>query len=105
MSPGKAKDKASTVCCLTWIRTSPSRPGKTFIAAVVMLNYYRWFPSAKIIFMAPTRPLVQQQVQACHQVRTADCREGSEGLPLTFDAAQIAGISLADIAVLQVGPL
>lgn len=46
----------------------PTGLGKTFIAAVVMLNYYRWFPSGQIIFMAPTRPLVSQQIQACHEI-------------------------------------
>lgn len=44
----------------------PTGLGKTLIAAVVMFNYYRWFPTGKIIFMAPTRPLVDQQMAACH---------------------------------------
>lgn len=43
----------------------PTGMGKTFIASTVMLNYYRWFKEGKIIFMAPTRPLVAQQIQAC----------------------------------------
>ena len=43
----------------------PTGMGKTFIASTVMLNYYRWFTKGKIIFMAPTRPLVAQQIQAC----------------------------------------
>lgn len=43
----------------------PTGMGKTFIASTVMLNYYRWFKKGKIIFMAPTRPLVAQQIQAC----------------------------------------
>lgn len=43
----------------------PTGLGKTFIASTVMLNFYRWFPQAKIIFMAPTRPLVAQQIKAC----------------------------------------
>ncbi|KAJ3423846.1 fanconi anemia group m protein [Anaeramoeba flamelloides] len=42
----------------------PTGLGKTFIAAVVMYNYYRWFPTGKIIFMAPTKPLVEQQLNA-----------------------------------------
>ena len=46
----------------------PTGLGKTLIAAVVMYNYYRWFPTGKIIFMAPTRPLVDQQMSACHTV-------------------------------------
>lgn len=43
----------------------PTGLGKTFIASTVMLNYYRWTRSAKIVFMAPTRPLVSQQLEAC----------------------------------------
>ncbi|ODQ79825.1 hypothetical protein BABINDRAFT_161513 [Babjeviella inositovora NRRL Y-12698] len=42
----------------------PTGLGKTFIASTVMLNYYRWVPQGKIIFMAPTRPLVAQQIKA-----------------------------------------
>jgi len=40
--------------------------GKTFIAAVVMYNFYKWYPKGKIIFMAPTKPLVAQQVEHCY---------------------------------------
>lgn len=43
----------------------PTGLGKTFIASTVMLNWYRWTKKAKIIFMAPTRPLVAQQIHAC----------------------------------------
>lgn len=43
----------------------PTGLGKTFIAAAVMLNFYRWTPTAKIVFVAPTKPLVSQQVEAC----------------------------------------
>lgn len=43
----------------------PTGLGKTFIAATVMLNYFRWTKSAKIVFVAPTKPLASQQVQAC----------------------------------------
>lgn len=46
----------------------PTGLGKTFIAAVVMYNYYRWFPRGKVVFMAPTRPLVSQQIRACHDI-------------------------------------
>ncbi|KAF9535565.1 hypothetical protein CPB83DRAFT_841976 [Crepidotus variabilis] len=45
----------------------PTGLGKTFIAGVVMLNYYRWFPEGKVVFVAPTKPLVGQQVTACHE--------------------------------------
>eukprot|EP01134_Creolimax_fragrantissima_P002951 CFRG2951T1 len=46
----------------------PTGLGKTFIAAVLMFNYYRWFPQGVIIFMAPTRPLVGQQIEACYNI-------------------------------------
>ena len=46
----------------------PTGLGKTFIAATVMLNFYRWTKSAKIVFVAPTKPLVAQQVDACLNV-------------------------------------
>ena len=46
----------------------PTGLGKTFIAATVMFNYYRWFPRSKILFVAPTKPLVSQQVEACFKI-------------------------------------
>jgi len=46
----------------------PTGLGKTFIAAVVMFNYCRWYPTGKIIFTAPTKPLVAQQMEACAKV-------------------------------------
>ena len=46
----------------------PTGLGKTLIAAVVMYNYYRWFPHGKVVFMAPTKPLVAQQIEACHGI-------------------------------------
>ncbi|KAG5355405.1 ATP-dependent DNA helicase mph1 [Yarrowia sp. C11] len=52
----------NTLCSL------PTGLGKTFIASVVMLNFYRWFKDAKIIFMAPTKPLVSQQIDACLRI-------------------------------------
>ena len=52
----------NTLVCL------PTGLGKTFIAAVVMFNFHRWFPSGKVVFMAPTKPLVNQQVKACHDI-------------------------------------
>ncbi|MCO5547416.1 hypothetical protein L7F22_000865 [Adiantum nelumboides] len=44
----------------------PTGLGKTLIAAVVMYNFFRWFPTGKIVFTAPSRPLVLQQIEACH---------------------------------------
>ncbi|KAK8463640.1 hypothetical protein PHAVU_011G000500 [Phaseolus vulgaris] len=46
----------------------PTGLGKTLIAAVVMYNYFRWFPQGKIVFAAPSRPLVTQQIEACHNI-------------------------------------
>ncbi|WCJ44258.1 ATP-dependent DNA helicase MPH1, partial [Euphorbia peplus] len=46
----------------------PTGLGKTLIAAVVMFNYFRWFPDGKIVFAAPSRPLVMQQIEACHNI-------------------------------------
>ncbi|GLH10626.1 Putative fanconi anemia group M protein [Gryllus bimaculatus] len=46
----------------------PTGLGKTFIAAVVMYNFYRWYPEGKVLFLAPTRPLVAQQIDSCYKV-------------------------------------
>lgn len=46
----------------------PTGLGKTFIAAVVILNFFYWYPKGKIVFVAPTRPLVAQQQVACHGI-------------------------------------
>jgi ATP-dependent DNA helicase MPH1 len=62
----------------------PTGLGKTFIAGSVMLNctcicfigyfcllkdgiVYNWFPTGKVVFVAPTKPLVAQQIEACHE--------------------------------------
>ena len=46
----------------------PTGLGKTFIAAVIMFNFYRWYPAGKVVFLAPTKPLVSQQHKACYSV-------------------------------------
>ena len=46
----------------------PTGLGKTFIAAVLMYNFYRWYPRGKVVFMAPTKPLVAQQIEACYNI-------------------------------------
>jgi Fanconi anemia group M protein len=56
----------------------PTGLGKTLIAAVVMYNYYRWFPEGKIVFLAPTRPLVSQQLDACYKVMKIPERDTAE---------------------------
>lgn len=56
----------NTLVCL------PTGLGKTFIAAMVMLNYYLWFPKGKIFFLAPTRPLVTQQKAALNELNSIE---------------------------------
>ncbi|TVY28069.1 ATP-dependent DNA helicase [Lachnellula hyalina] len=46
----------------------PTGLGKTFIAATIMLNYFRWTTEAQIVFVAPTKPLVAQQAEACFNI-------------------------------------
>jgi ATP-dependent DNA helicase MPH1 len=46
----------------------PTGLGKTFIAATIMLNWFRWTHDAQIVFVAPTKPLVHQQVDACFNI-------------------------------------
>ncbi|KAH7364209.1 hypothetical protein BKA65DRAFT_490732 [Rhexocercosporidium sp. MPI-PUGE-AT-0058] len=46
----------------------PTGLGKTFIAATIMLNFFRWTKDAQIVFVAPTKPLVAQQVDACFNI-------------------------------------
>lgn len=48
--------------------TLPTGLGKTFIAAVIMYNFYRWYPEGRVVFMAPTKPLVAQQIEACYNI-------------------------------------
>ena len=40
-----------------------------------MLNYLNWFPTGKVVFLAPTKPLVQQQYEACC-IETPKSRDG-----------------------------
>ncbi|CAN8215729.1 unnamed protein product [Coccothraustes coccothraustes] len=63
---------ANTLVCL------PTGLGKTFVAAVVMYNFYRWFPSGKVLFLAPTKPLVAQQMEACGRVMGIPWRDMAE---------------------------
>lgn len=43
-----------------------------------MYNYYRWFPQGKIVFMAPTRPLVAQQIRACYDIMAIPTKDTVE---------------------------
>ncbi|XP_066582516.1 DEAD-box ATP-dependent DNA helicase Fancm [Prorops nasuta] len=69
----------NTLVCL------PTGLGKTFIAAVVMFNFWRWYPKGKIVFLAPTRPLVAQQINACYNIMGIPV---SESVELTGQTAQ-----------------
>lgn len=46
----------------------PTGLGKTFIAATIMLNWFRWTTQSQIVFVAPTKPLVAQQIDACFKI-------------------------------------
>jgi len=46
----------------------PTGLGKTCIAATIMLNFFRWTTDSQIVFVAPTKPLVSQQVDACFNI-------------------------------------
>eukprot|EP00960_Hanusia_phi_P046283 757734-Hanusia_phi.AAC.7 len=56
----------------------PTGLGKTLIAAVLMHNFLKWFPDRVIIFLAPTKPLVKQQLEACCRVMGVASRQIAE---------------------------
>ena len=62
-------DIAQTAIEYNTLVSLPTGLGKTHIAAVVMFNFWRWFaPQGKVVFCAPTVPLVRQQVKACYGI-------------------------------------
>ena len=62
----------------------PTGLGKTFIAATIMLNWFRWTKSAQIVFVAPSKPLVSQQIEACF---------GIAGIPRSYTSMLTGDIS------------
>lgn len=46
----------------------PTSIGKTFIGTILIFNFYRWFPTGKILFLAPTCPLIDQQYQSTKRI-------------------------------------
>ncbi|KAF1840459.1 P-loop containing nucleoside triphosphate hydrolase protein [Cucurbitaria berberidis CBS 394.84] len=62
----------------------PTGLGKTFIAATIMLNWFRWTTEAQIVFVAPTKPLVSQQVEACYK---------TVGIPRSYTTMLTGGVS------------
>ncbi|KAJ6878419.1 hypothetical protein NC651_030994 [Populus alba x Populus x berolinensis] len=88
-----------TVLFTNTVVALPTGLGKTLTPAVVIYNYFRWFPddlmegyglgkksSGKIVFAAPSRPLVMQQIEACHNI---------VGTPQFSHSEQISGTCLA----------
>jgi hypothetical protein len=53
-----------TALCHNTLVSIPTGMGKTLIAAVVMFNFHRWFPTGRLAFLAPTKPLIHQQIKA-----------------------------------------
>ena len=54
--------KKNTLVCL------PTGLGKTFIAKNVIYNFHKFFPKGKIFFLAPTKPLVNQQFKSLQKI-------------------------------------
>jgi ERCC4-related helicase len=61
----------------------PTGLGKTFIAATIILNWFRWTTQAQIVFVAPTKPLVAQQVEACFNIA---------GIPRSYTTMLTGGV-------------
>jgi ERCC4-related helicase len=61
----------------------PTGLGKTFIAATIMLNWFRWTTEAQIVFVAPTKPLVAQQIEACFNIA---------GIPRSYTTMLTGGV-------------
>ncbi|KAL6159632.1 3'-5' DNA helicase [Exserohilum turcicum] len=61
----------------------PTGLGKTFIAATIILNWFRWTTEAQIVFVAPTKPLVAQQVEACFKIA---------GIPRSYTTMLTGGV-------------
>ncbi|XP_042301766.1 Fanconi anemia group M protein [Sceloporus undulatus] len=77
----RAALEANTLLCL------PTGLGKTLVAAAVALNFYRWFPAGRVLFLAPTKPLVAQQRRAAAALA---------GIPARHLAQITGGTQIAD---------
>jgi ATP-dependent DNA helicase MPH1 len=51
-----------------------------------MLNWFRWAPEGQIAFLAPTKPLVHQQIEACFNIA---------GIPRSQTATMTGGVTKA----------
>jgi ATP-dependent DNA helicase MPH1 len=93
----------------------PTGLGKTLIAGIVMLNCmlfpllnyfylllmdldYRWYPEGKVIFVAPTKPLVAQQVNACLETCGIPGRDSVE---LTGEVPKVQRVKHVRIIILS----
>ncbi|KAJ1675736.1 3'-5' DNA helicase, partial [Spiromyces aspiralis] len=81
--PPRAYQQSAVSSCIRYntLVALPTGLGKTFIAAVVMANYARWFPSSLVIFVAPTKPLVTQQINSCRGLLQAILDYGQKSPP------------------------
>ncbi|XP_055551484.1 Fanconi anemia group M protein homolog [Wyeomyia smithii] len=46
----------------------PNKFEKSFLAAVTMYNIYRWYPLGKVIYVAPKRSFIAEQMAACENL-------------------------------------
>lgn len=61
---------------------------------------YTWFPEGKAVFVAPTKPLVAQQIDACHKTCGIP---GSHAAELTGQNAR--AVRAKDVSMLGTSPL
>lgn len=47
----------------------------------------RWFPTGQVAFLAPTRPLVSQQIEACYRI---------VGMPMSVTAQMMGSVKAAE---------
>ncbi|KAI8322536.1 P-loop containing nucleoside triphosphate hydrolase protein, partial [Martensiomyces pterosporus] len=90
--PARAYQQGAIRRCLfqNTLVALPTGMGKTLIAVVVMANYARWFPDSLSVFLAPTKPLVAQQMQACkgmiHAILSRAWDSGQASRPPQFES-------------------